>query len=197
VRTHAGTSLVETLVVLALALMALAAVAPAAAYLRGEGRAAAGARHLAGRLAAARFKAVATRRGRGLFFEPAGGGWVWWDVEDGNGNGLRVAEIRRAVDRVVAGPHRLEHEVHGAFLGFPPRAAVPRIPPASGALTPPFDPVRFGGASLVAFSPTGAASSGTLYVTDGERGLFGVVLFGPTARLRVWRFDAGARRWTL
>ena len=53
------------------------------------------------------------------------------------------------------------------------------------------------GPDLVSFGPEGSASSGTLYVTDGRRGLFAVVLFGPTARLRVWRFNPEERRWTL
>jgi hypothetical protein len=59
------------------------------------------------------------------------------------------------------------------------------------------DPVRFGRSDLVSFTPVGSASSGTLYVTDRRHALFAVVLFGPTARLRVWRFVPAERRWTL
>jgi hypothetical protein len=57
--------------------------------------------------------------------------------------------------------------------------------------------VRFGRSDLISFSPGGSASSGTLYVTDGRRGFYAVVLFGPTARLRVWRYRPEERRWTL
>ena len=56
--------------------------------------------------------------------------------------------------------------------------------------------MRFGRSDLVSFSPDGSASSGTLYVTDGRDGLYAVVLFGPTARVRVWRFDRRNGRWT-
>jgi hypothetical protein len=49
----------------------------------------------------------------------------------------------------------------------------------------------------VSFGPSGSATSGTLYVTDGNRGLYAVVLFGPSSRLRVWRFIPEERRWTL
>jgi hypothetical protein len=56
--------------------------------------------------------------------------------------------------------------------------------------------VRFGRSTIVSFGPTGSASSGTVYVTDGLQGLYAVVLFGPTARLRVWRFDPVEGRWT-
>jgi hypothetical protein len=57
--------------------------------------------------------------------------------------------------------------------------------------------VRFGRSDLVSFSPLGSASSGTIYVTDGRNALFAIVQFGPTSRLRVWRYRPLERRWTL
>jgi prepilin-type N-terminal cleavage/methylation domain-containing protein len=196
-RTSNGYSLVELLVVLALIALSIAAAVPSLAYLRSEGRAAAGARFLATSLSATRWKAVSKHRAFGLFFERTGDEWVWWEVEDGNGNDLRTAEIRGGIDTIRSGPHRLHERVLGAKLGFPPVGPIPAIPPASGNLTSSADPVRFGASDVISFHPTGSGSSGTLYVTDGERGLFAVVLYGPTARLRVWRYSAGERRWTL
>ena len=58
------------------------------------------------------------------------------------------------------------------------------------------DPVRFGVSDLVSFGAVGTASSGTLYVNDGEGGLAAVVIFGPSSRLRVWRYLPRERRWT-
>jgi hypothetical protein len=72
---------------------------------------------------------------------------------------------------------------------------IPEIPPRRGTISGVDDPVQFGRSDLVAFSPLGTASSGTLYVTDG-RELFGIVLFGATARVRVWRYDGGTNEWT-
>jgi len=192
-----GYSLVELLVVMALLSIVFAASVPSLAYLRNEGRAAAGARCVATAIASARFKAVAKHHACGLFFEPLGGDWVFWEVEDGNGNDLRTAEIRNGTDRKVSGPHRLSDRVLGAALGFPPLGSLPVIPPGSGSLIPSADPVRFGSSDIVSFGPTGTGSSGTIYVTDGTRGLFAVVLYGPSARLRVWRYGAVERRWTL
>jgi hypothetical protein len=57
--------------------------------------------------------------------------------------------------------------------------------------------VQFGRSDVVSFSPRGASSSGTLYVTDGKDALYAVVVFGPTVRLRVWRFLRREHRWTL
>jgi hypothetical protein len=103
-----GISAAEVLVALAVGAAGLAVSLPAAAHLRESGRAAAGARVLASGFAAARFKSVALHRSGGFYFERAGTGWTWREVEDGNGNGLLQSDIRSGTDRTISGPHRLE-----------------------------------------------------------------------------------------
>ncbi len=191
----AGWSVAEALVVLALGGLALAASVPALTKLRQAGRGAAGARLLATQLQASRWQSVASHRGRGLDFRREGGGWVWYVVEDGNGNGVRTAELRSGTDRVLSGPHRLQDFVAGVRLGFPHAGPFPEIPPKTGTIPDTDDPVKFGRSDLVGFSPRGDASSGTLYLTDGADALYAVVLFGPTARVRVWRYEARSGRW--
>jgi prepilin-type N-terminal cleavage/methylation domain-containing protein len=192
-----GYTLAELLAVLAIVAMAVAVTLPAAAMLRDGGRAAAGARTMATILSAQRFKSVTGHRVRGLQFRRIGDTWTWREVADGNGNGLRTAEITRGVDPVLAADDSLGHLVQDVKLGLPPGGPFPEAPPGTDLLNPGDDPVRFGRSDLVSFSPVGSASSGTLYVTDGRAGLFAVVLYGPTARLRVWRFIPRERRWTL
>jgi prepilin-type N-terminal cleavage/methylation domain-containing protein len=192
-----GYTLVELVAALAILAMAVAVALPAAAMLRDGGRAAAGARTMATLLSAQRWKSVAGHRVRGLQFRKGASGWTWREVADGNGNGLRSADILRGIDPVLSQDDALGHQVQDVTLGFPPGGPYPEAPPGTQSLTPADDPVRFGRSTLVSFSPVGSASSGTLYVTDGRRGLFAVVLFGPTARLRVWRFNPEERRWTL
>jgi prepilin-type N-terminal cleavage/methylation domain-containing protein len=192
-----GYTLAELLAVLAIVAMAVAVALPAAAMLRDGGRAAAGARTMATILSSQRWKSVAGHRVRGLQFRKGGNGWSWREVADGNGNGLRSAEILRGVDPVLTPDDALELRVPDVTLGFPPGGPYPEAPPGTDTLSAGDDPVRFGRSDLVSFSPVGSASSGTLYVTDGRRGLFAVVLYGPTARLRVWRFILEERRWTL
>jgi prepilin-type N-terminal cleavage/methylation domain-containing protein len=191
-----GYTLAELLAVLAIVAMAVAVALPAAAMLRDGGRAAAGARAMATILSSQRWKSVAGHRVRGLQFRKVGNGWSWREVADGNGNGLRTAEITRGIDPVLTQDDALERRVPDVTLGFPPGGPYPEAPPGTETLNVGDDPVRFGRSDLVSFSPVGSASSGTLYVTDGRRGLFAVVLFGPTARLRVWRFRPEERRWT-
>ncbi|MBZ5640534.1 MAG: hypothetical protein LAO51_17485 [Acidobacteriia bacterium] len=196
-RTDAGTTLAEILVVVAILAAAAIVAVPAGADLLSSARAEAGAREMATTFSALRFKSVALRRYRGLLFERRGRDWVYFEVEDGNGNGLRTAEVRSGVDRTVSGPHRLEDDVEKATPGVPPGGPFPEVPPGSARVDETSDPVQFGSSDLVSFSPAGSASSGTLYVTDRRNGLAAVVLYGPTARVRVWRFDPWRRRWSL
>jgi type II secretory pathway pseudopilin PulG len=192
-----GYTLAELLAMLAIVAMAVAVTLPAAAMLRDAGRAAAGARTMATLLSAQRWKSVSQHHVRGFQFRKIGARWSWREVADGNGNGLRTVEIARGVDRVLSVDETIEHLVEHASLGFPPTGTFPEAPPGTQTLRAGDNPVRFGNSTLVSFSPTGAASSGTLYVTDGHQGLYAVVLFGPSSRLRVWRWVPEARRWTL
>ncbi|HEX4823228.1 MAG TPA: hypothetical protein VFV19_02840 [Candidatus Polarisedimenticolaceae bacterium] len=197
VTAERGTSLVEMLAVLAIAAIALAVTLPAAAQLRDAGRAAAGARAMATLFSSQRWKSTTSGTTTGFQFRKQGADWTWREVRDGNGNGLRTAEITRGVDAVVSGDQSLSARVDHVTLGFPPGGSFPEAPPGTGRVQTGDDPVRFGVSDLVSFSPLGASSSGTLYVTDGHEGLYAVVLFGPTTRLRVWRWNPRERRWTL
>lgn len=195
-RQGAGTSLLEALVAVTLIGLATVILLPALAESGSSARTGAGARQVALTLHAMRWKSVAGNKNCGLAFERDSTGWRWLEVQDGNGNGLRSAEIADGTDVVVSGPHRLQSMVSSVTFGFPGSGPYPAVPPGTGTLRNLDDPIQFGRSDLVAFSPLGSASSGTLYVTDGK-GLFAVVLFGRTARVRVWRFDARGRRWTL
>jgi len=190
-----GASLAEALVVTALLAAAALAAAPAVARLREAGRAGSAARSLAAKLREQRFRGIAQRRACGLHFEKLSEGWVFREVVDGNGNGLRTAEIRSGADPTVAGPFRVEGLVTGARLGLPPGGPFPEIPPATGSIPSSADPVQFGASDVVSFSPLGASSSGTLYVTDGASALSAIVVYGPTARIRVLRYEPSEGAW--
>jgi type II secretory pathway pseudopilin PulG len=189
-----GYTLVEALVILVLVALMTGLALPALAELRARGRAAAGARYMAVLFQQMRWQSVARSRAHGLLFEHDGQSWTWRVVQDGNGNGMRTAEVSNGVDPTLSGPHRLDRVVEHVDLGFPDDGPFPRVPPARGIISDTTDPVKFGRSNLVSFTRLGRASSGTLYVTDHRRELFAVVLFGPTARVRVWRHHLG--RWT-
>lgn len=189
-----GTTLPEMLCITTLIALATLAVIPTAATLARGGRMAAGARDLALTFHALRWKSVAENRSHGLYFEQADGEWHWYRVRDGNGNGLRTAEVKNGTDPILSGPHRTRDRVSGVDPGFPGEGPFPRVR-GGGSIDNLDDPVKFGVSNLVSFSPLGASSSGTVYLTDGRRELFAVVLFGPTVRVRVWRYDPRTGNW--
>ena len=167
----------------------------AASALRNGGRMAAASRQMATIIQTLRWEAVSSGRGHAMLFQHDGLGWFWLLVRDGNGNGLRRVEIDAGTDVVLSGPHRLEARVPPVRLGFPPGGPYPEIPPRRGWLDTSGPAVRFGHSDMVAFGPLGTGSSGTLYLTDGRETLSAIVLYGPTARVRVWRYDRNRGAW--
>ena len=167
---------------------------PFAARTLSDARTAAAAREWATRFQAMRWRAVTEGRHVGFFFEPAGNEWSWREVVDGNGNGLRTAEVRSGMDRSLTEPRLLSTQHQAVRLALPTAFAVKRIPPRSGWISGG-DPVRFGAANLISFAPSGRSSSGTLFLTDDRNRVFGIRLFGASARVRVWRWDRKEQRW--
>ena len=167
---------------------------PLAARTVVDARSAAAAREFALMFYALRWKSVSENRNVGLFFEQVSGRWRWWEVVDGNGNGLRTAEVRNGVDPKRSGPHELESTHQGVRLGFLAGRTIPQIPPRGGSLSGT-DPVRFGAADMISFSAQGRSSSGTLYLTDGTHRVYGIRLYGASTRIRVWRWDDREMQW--
>ena len=89
-----GWSLVELLIVIGVSLVAAGLAAAALAPMVSGARAEGAARHLAATLQRERLDAVRTGRASGLRFrDDATYGTTFEMVEDGNGNGLRIAEL--------------------------------------------------------------------------------------------------------
>lgn len=57
------------------------------------------------------------------------------------------------------------------------------------------DPIRFNQSDLASFGPLGTATPGTLYLTDRRSRLTAVRVTSRTGRVRVLRYDPGARTW--
>jgi type II secretory pathway pseudopilin PulG len=190
-----GITLLETVVTVVIVSLAVIVVLPALGRMRASALTATGARHLAVTCHALRWKSVAQGRGHGLYFVRDTTGWSWYEVRDGNGNGLRLIDIANGSDPTLAGPRRLEDVASGVTLGFPLGNPIPRVPPSTGWIDDLDDPIRIGNTKLLAFSPAGTSSSGTIYVTDRREHLYAVVLYGRTAKLRVWRYAAASGQW--
>jgi hypothetical protein len=165
----------------------MAAFAPLGAAARAIGAA----RYLAALLQRERIEAVRTGRVCGLRFDDDGSAIGFARVADGNGNGLRSTEIADGID-LVRGPRV---RIADAFAGvrFAIVDAVPSIDGGPG-LAAGADPVRIG-SSILAFAPTGSATSGTLYLASGDGRQFAIRILGATGRVRIFEFDRATARW--
>ena len=193
-----GGGLGEALVTLALASLLLAGAASVSGRILRRARAPAAARAAASELRRARAEAVSRQRNVGLRFERLpGGAWSAELVEDGDGDGIRTADIRRGIDRVREGPWRVRDR-WGVEPGFVRGLTSLRSPPPDqqplGSLD---DPLRFGSTDIVSCSPRGTITPGTIYLTDGLERQFAVVAYGSTARVRVWEYVLPRGEWVL
>ena len=178
-----GFSLVETVVVVAIALLVAAMTLPlframfADAHLLGAGQAFRNQFRLAASIAVRRNVYTAIR------FERRGVD-VWYRTyQDGDRDGVRSDDIRSGRDPEVAGPLPLATgpTIRVGFL-----KDVPAIPPERGTLSG--DPIRFGPSDTISFSPLGTATPGTFYLA-GDGGQAAVRVTGGSARVRlmIWR----------
>jgi len=190
-----GFQLVELVVVLAvLAIAALISVPPLlrmSARLRVD----VAAHELAGALRQARSLAISRSSYVAVKFYTSPGRVEYACFKDGDGDGVRNADIVAGVDRQITPRRMLAHRGGHLGFGFPP-GRPPRDPGDPdrrlGRLT---DPIRFNDSDLASFSALGASTPGSLYVTDGRRELAVVRVLGITGKVRVMRWDPDADAW--
>jgi hypothetical protein len=100
---------------------------------------------------------------------------------DGNFNGVRKDDIDRGIDIRMAGPFFLDAQAPGVRVGINP--GTPAIPPERGMLDVS-DPIKFGNADMLSFSPLGTATPGTFYLA-GQASQAAVRVTPGTARVRL------------
>jgi type II secretory pathway pseudopilin PulG len=97
---------------------------------------------------------------------------------DGNFNGVLSADIENGTDPRIAGPFRLDAGQSGVEVGVLPDAPSPD----GGRLGS--EPIRFGNARMVSFSPLGTGTPGTFYLRT-KSSMAGVRVTGGSARVRI------------
>jgi hypothetical protein len=180
--------------VLALAGLAASAAAPALAAQRRALELRAAANDLASLVRRARHEAAARTRVQALVFERRGGRWIVTPHEDGNRNGIRGADLESGADPARGKAIDLVARWGRARPGLPP-VAVPRIPPARGALAPGADPLQLSGTDRISCHPDGSCTPGSIYLTAGGEEASAVVVYGGTGRVRTWRYVPREARW--
>ncbi|HEX7282058.1 MAG TPA: GspH/FimT family pseudopilin [Vicinamibacterales bacterium] len=187
-----GYTLIDTLVVAALCSTLGAVSVPVIGGALDRERTIIGARVLASQLQRARFEALKRARTVGVRLEVVGDRTRMQLFLDGDGDGLRQVDVDAGIDPPLAPLEFLDQHSRGVSLrinqGITDAGGGSDIP--AGA-----DPLRIGNTALLAFSPLGSATSGTLYVAGHRGPQMAIRVFGATGRVRLLTFDAQARQW--
>jgi hypothetical protein len=154
-----------------------------------EVRAAMAARYVAARIGSGRLDAVRRSTSTALRFEAADGDYFFTPFVDGNGNGVRSAEIRQGIDRPTGPAERLRDKFPGVRFEL-----MEGVPDADGLAGTGGDGVRIGTSQIFSMSSDGTATSGTLYIR-GRRGQYAVRVLGITGRTRMLQYQSGDRTW--
>jgi len=190
-----GFQLIELVVVLALISMAALIFVPPLLSSSARLRVDLAAHELMAALYEARSLALLRASNVGVKFYPAPGRVTYACYRDGDGDGVRTADINSGVDPQVSPTRTMVHLGGRVGFGFPP-GRPPRDPgDPRRRLNRLDDPIRFNDSDIASYSPIGKSTPGSLYVTDGVSVLAVVRVLGLTGKVRVMRWDAAADRW--
>ena len=185
-----GYSLIELLLTTSIAATMAGIAVPLVSAAVDEMRVSMAARYLEGRIMNARMTAVKHSTRVGLRFEPVGGDYRFGEYADGNGNGVRSADIAAGADPELA-PRAFLRDLFPS-VAFGLRGGIPDLDGTRS--TAESDGIRIGVSRILTLGPDGTATSGTMYV-KGRRGQYAVRVLGATGRTRVLFFNPGTQRW--
>jgi len=151
-----------------------------------------GARYLAGQLQRARLDSLRRARSVAVRLQVIGDRTEMRLFADANGNGVRQSDIDHGIDLPLTPPEWLDDRARDVSLRI--NQDITDVAGASN-LAPGDDPLRIGHTSILAFSPLGSATGGTLYVAAHRGPQMAIRVFGATGRVRVLMFDARTAQW--
>jgi prepilin-type N-terminal cleavage/methylation domain-containing protein len=188
-RRERGLTVIELMLTLALMGTLAAMAVPAWSSGLDDFRARSAARHLAQQLARARVEAVTRSTFVALRFTPDGDDYQFAFFLDGNGNGVRSADIAAGVDTPIGTPDRLGWHFRGTRFGI-----APGMPDADNQPVTSPDGVRVGTSHILSMNPNGTCSAGTLYIVSmGAQ--YALRVLGVTGRTRLLKYDPAGRQW--
>jgi Type II transport protein GspH len=190
--TH-GVSLVGLCLALTVAVALIVAAVPTMASLSAAVAVRSAAYDAATALYRARAYAIARNVHVGVKFRRNGNRYEWALYRDGNGNGVRTAEIARGVDKPL--PVYVPWARRDVLPSILADCRVPDPGNPGSYLDHPEDPIRFGVSDICSFSPAGESSPGSIYLSDGRNRMAVVRVLGRTAKIRVLYWRRGDRAW--
>lgn len=187
-----GYTLIETICAAALCAVTGAIAVPVIGGTLDRERTIIGAQFLAGQLQRARLEALKRARTVAVHVALVGERTSIQLFADGDGDGVRQHDVDDGIDPPLTPQEFVDDRSRGVSLRI--NQTVADIGGA-GNLAAGDDPLRIGNTALLAFSPVGSATSGTLYIAGHRGPQMAIRVFGGTGRVRVMTFDAQARQW--
>ena len=187
-----GYTLVDTICAASLCTAMAAIAVPVIGGTLDRERTIIGTQFLAGQVQRARLEALKRARTVAVHVDVVGERTSIQLVVDADGDGVRQQDVDNGIDPPLAPQQFVDDHSRGVSLRI--NQAVTDIGGA-GVLAAGDDPLRIGNTALVAFSPLGSATSGTLYIAGHRGPQMAIRVFGGTGRVRVMTFDAQARQW--
>ena len=178
-----GWTLIELLLVTTIFIVIVGTSVPVLTAGLDRSRTEAAARYLASRFALARMEAVKRSASVAIRFGDGSSAYEFTVYVVGNRNGVRTRDIERQVDRPLGRSERLRDNFPGVTIGLLPDIGIAR------------DPVQIGASSLMTFTPSGTATSGTVYIRGRGPVQYAVRVLGVTGRTRVLRYEAETGVW--
>ena len=188
-----GFTLAECLGVVGLVSLTGSVAVPALLDGRAWAQSEAAARHVASRLRFARLEAA--RRGVQVALQVRSTsdppGYRYAVVADGNGDGIRTADIAAGIDCRLGSEESLSELFSGVQFGL--ANGVTSVDPAEPIILG--SPVRIGRWGLLSFGPDGGASGGTLYVLGQSNRQLAVRVLASTGRVRLLAYHPERLEW--
>ena len=185
-------TLVDSIVSLGVLTVLAGVAVPFLTTARDGSQVTAAARYVSAQAMLARSRALQHGASVGLRFEKDAGRYRFAAYVDGDGDGIRRADVVGGVDRRL-GPFQRLHEAY-PVVRFALDASVPPVtatlPAGANA-----DAVRFGPGDTLTFSPLGSATSGSLYLRGRSGHQCAVRVLGTTGRIRLLCFDRDEGVW--
>jgi len=188
-----GFSLLESLVALAVLGIVTATALPALSNLYKKTAIDAATTDVAMVFAVARDHAILSGRNTGVKWFSKDGDVVLTVYEDRNGNGVLSEDIKKGIDRLVAGPYFMRGKYPQITFSF--LQNFKGLDPSGNPIGSLADPVRFGRSDICTFAPDCGASPGSVYLSNGANRQSVVRVSPASGKIQVLDWQPEKKKW--